>query len=527
MVDFKNVEKNDQDVVKRSHVPRQPWRDIACQVFGAVATDVGRHFIERWSHARRLQGCVVDRKEAGRLFIERWWSHAKKFLGLQGDDNYDTIPALELQAPDRKIIIKFDERNNKIGKESISDCTASVAAVFKELETTNTPPQMSPIIPLTSCQILRSVSRWSGGTRHESSIHAAYCSLIENAEQFVYIENQFFASAVVDGDHLMGNRIAAALCSRIVRAIRKKEKFRVVVVMPLFPGFAGEVETESGNSGPLLTVMHWQYRTICRGENSILAQIQNAIREYKRDVTPGDFIQFYSLRNWSTMGTTTETAANENGKNNHEEEQKNSFQQQEPMIKTENVYVHSKCLNVDDVHLLVGSANINDRSMLGNRDSEMCMLMEDKTKHFGKTMRSSTMMEFFGDYETNSVSNDLNYKPESQYIDWMNDEVWSKMIAHANKNTKTYRDILLPLPDDTIKTWKELKRLRKNRSFDIKLFSPDQMKASNNIFKDVVRMKNDIKGIIVKFPLEFLADENLQPSVYSNTMGSLAPSIFN
>lgn len=39
------------------------------------------------------------------------------------------------------------------------------------------------------CQIIRSVSQWSAGTSQpEDSIHRAYCSLIQNAEHFIYIE---------------------------------------------------------------------------------------------------------------------------------------------------------------------------------------------------------------------------------------------------------------------------------------------------------------------------------------------------
>jgi phospholipase D1/2 len=39
--------------------------------------------------------------------------------------------------------------------------------------------------------------------------------------------------------------------------------------------------------------------------------------------------------------------------------------------------VHSKIMIADDCVALVGSANINDRSLLGSRDSEVPLLLDD------------------------------------------------------------------------------------------------------------------------------------------------------
>ena len=47
---------------------------------------------------------------------------------------------------------------------------------------------------------------------------------------------------------------------------------------------------------------------------------------------------------------------------------------------TEQVYIHSKMMIVDDDVAILGSANINDRSMLGSRDSEIAAIVEDETK---------------------------------------------------------------------------------------------------------------------------------------------------
>jgi len=45
---------------------------------------------------------------------------------------------------------------------------------------------------------------------------------------------------------------------------------------------------------------------------------------------------------------------------------------------TELIYVHSKLMIVDDEKVLIGSANINDRSLLGSRDSEIAIVIEDE-----------------------------------------------------------------------------------------------------------------------------------------------------
>merc|ERR1719277_2430250 len=83
-----------------------------------------------------------------------------------------------------------------------------------------------------SIQIVRSVGRWSAGTRIESSTHSAYCDLVQGAERFIYIENQFFVSGM-DGDEKVGNRVAEALYRRIARAKAENEAFHVMIVLPL------------------------------------------------------------------------------------------------------------------------------------------------------------------------------------------------------------------------------------------------------------------------------------------------------
>ncbi len=110
----------------------------------------------------------------------------------------------------------------------------------------------------TNIQMLRSANNWSIGAdvdKPERSIHEAYKQLIENAETHIYIENQFFMG--------LKNQIVKTLCDRITKAFYEKKTFKVIIVVPLLPGFEGEP------GDPAATVLriqiHWQKVAILTG----------------------------------------------------------------------------------------------------------------------------------------------------------------------------------------------------------------------------------------------------------------------
>jgi len=63
-------------------------------------------------------------------------------------------------------------------------------------------------------------------------------------------------------------------------------------------------------------------------------------------------------------------------------------------VLTEQLYVHTKVMVVDDERAIIGSANINDRSMMGDRDSEIAVLVEEEA--FAGGLRSDLWKEHFG-----------------------------------------------------------------------------------------------------------------------------------
>ncbi len=205
-------------------------------------------------------------------------------------------------------------------------------------------------------KVLRSICKWSSGvSEKEASIYAAYLDVIKRAEHFVYIENQFFISSLAGPD--VQNEIVKTLLERILSAMKHKETFRVVVLLPVTP----EGDWESDDA--IRNIMHWQQRTI----KSFLAQLEERSQESPEIVA--QYVSFHSLRSMGVMSS---------GRRVTEQGERENFAVF--VFLTFGgvlVYVHSKLIIVDDRYVIVGSANINDRSMLGDRDSEMCIYIED------------------------------------------------------------------------------------------------------------------------------------------------------
>ncbi|KAJ5288491.1 hypothetical protein N7478_001521 [Penicillium angulare] len=331
--DFYDLDKPYEEMYDRNVVPRMPWHDISMHVVGQPARDLTRHFVQRWNYILR----------------QRKPTRPTPFLLPPPDFNPADLEALGL------------------------DGTCEV-------------------------QILRSSSMWSTGTPDvtEHSIMNAYVKLIEESEHFVYIENQFFISTCEIDGRKIENLIGDSLVERIVRAAKKGEVWRAVIVIPLMPGFQNTVDSEGGTSVRL--IMQCQYRSICRGETSIFGRLRAL------GIDPEDYIQFYSLRTWGKIGP-------------------------QKQLVTEQLYIHAKCMVVDDRAAIIGSANINERSMLGSRDSEVAAVVRDTDMitstmngkpylvgRFPHTLRMRLMREHLGIDVDEILEHDLATEEELRKI---------------------------------------------------------------------------------------------------------------
>ena len=328
-------------------------------------------------------------------------------------------------------------------------------------------------------QVLRSASKWSVGVnKKENSILQGYYSLIDNAKHYLYIENQFFVSRAFNSEErddceyalpdVVENMIAYHIRKRIERAYQQKEKFRVFVFIPLLPGFAGEPES----SGTLQIILKHTYAGICRNHGmSIIEQLYNLMGDKWRE-----YIGFYSLRGHAMV----------NG---------------EP--QTELIYIHSKLMIVDDKTVILGSANINDRSMLGNRDSEYAVMINETAKFNSKMDGKDYLAANFAyTFRINLLAEHLGVDPKDPILsDPLSDKFLELIQNTAHNNTLIYRNLWGCYPDDTYKTFKDLK--------DHTSLSKEELLEKYN------QEKKNIIGHAVEFPLYFLEKENLGIAFFS------------
>ncbi|KAF0921473.1 hypothetical protein E2562_007013 [Oryza meyeriana var. granulata] len=291
--------------------PREPWHDIHCRVEGPAAWDVLDNFEQRW----RKQG------DGDNLLVTLDKSWAAREAAQSDPESWSV-----------QVFRSID---------------GGAAAGFPEN------PDEAAAAGLVS------------GKDHviERSIQDAYIHAIRRARDFIYIENQYFLGSSYawrSGDGVKVEEINALhlipkeLSLKIVSKIEAGERFAVYVVVPMWP--EGVPESDS-----VQAILDWQRRTMEMMYRDVAVAIQaKGIR-----ANPNDYLNFFCLGNRERI-VPGEYAPPE--RPDPDTDYIRAQQARRFMI-----YVHAKMMIVDDEYIIVGSANINQRSMDGGRDTEIAM----------------------------------------------------------------------------------------------------------------------------------------------------------
>ncbi|KAI0413299.1 phospholipase D/nuclease [Xylaria grammica] len=256
IMDFKNVEDWKQNELSKAEYGRMPWHDVAMGVIGPCVYDIAEHFVLRWNFVKR------DKYKRTEGF---------DWLMLRGREGKDE-DLVGVQRP------KFP-----VGDYVLHPVTP---LENKNLNNRGT----------IRAQIVRSSADWSSGILRDHTIQNAYKEVIEKAQHYVYIENQFFITATGDQQSPVHNTIGRSIVDACVRAGKEGRKFRVIIIIPAIPGFAGDLRDDAAVG--TRAIMDYQFKSICRGEHSIFGQIS------AQGVDPTNHIFVFNLRSYDRLNKT-------------------------------------------------------------------------------------------------------------------------------------------------------------------------------------------------------------------------------
>ncbi|KAK7074059.1 hypothetical protein SK128_026180 [Halocaridina rubra] len=194
------------------------------------------------------------------------------------------------------------------------------------------------------------------GRAYDNSLHRAYIHNIRRAHRCIYVENQYFMGSShmwpECRDAKAGNLVPLEIATKIEEKIRDGERFVAYILIPMIPeGKAADKVTQE--------ILHWQLRTM----QMMYSRISAAIKQAGIEAHPQDYLLFLCLGNKETPESVpAELVPPEDPATTL------AFQNRRMMI-----YVHSKMAIFDDEYIIIGSANINDRSLSGNRDTEIAV----------------------------------------------------------------------------------------------------------------------------------------------------------
>lgn len=309
--------------------PRQPWHDLHCKIEGPAAYDVLTNFEQRWRKASKWS-------EFGRSFKRSTPWRDDSLIKLERI-SWINGPSPSVLSDDPKLwVSKEDDPENWHVQVFRSIDSGSLKGFPKDVNRA----EKQNLVCAKNMVI-------------DKSIQTAYVQAIRLAQHFIYIENQYFLGSSFAWSEYKNagaeNLIPMELALKIASKIRAKERFAVYVVIPMWPEGAP-------TSASVQEILFWQGQTMQMMYEVIAKELKSMNLENSH---PQDYLNFYCLGNREQVPDSDKSG-----------DQTVSMSQKFQRFM---VYVHAKGMIVDDEYIILGSANINERSMAGSRDTEIAM----------------------------------------------------------------------------------------------------------------------------------------------------------
>lgn len=212
-----------------------------------------------------------------------------------------------------------------------------------------------------------------------------------------------------------------------------------------------------------------------------------------------------------------------------------------------------KVLIADDRIVICGSANLNDRSQLGDHDSEIACIIEDpisidsymdgkshRAARFAATLRRQLFRKHLGlivpqnmerpdqNFEPIGVPNVYDYGSREDQIvmDPLSDRFLDLWDRRAQNNSDAFGKIFNPVPHDSVLTWKDYdafyevffkdagenaegKDLKKPAKYKWGHVVESNFSPGEQGTREVKELLSTIRGTLVEMPLLFLIKEDI------------------
>ncbi|XP_030463963.2 phospholipase D delta [Syzygium oleosum] len=329
--------------------PRQPWHDLHCRIEGPAAYDVLVNFEQRWRKATRW-------KEFSLFFKGKTHWHDDSLIKIgriswilspTSTDSYDSTTSLSKEDPGESMT-ELPKDNPDLYVSEEDDPNNWHVQIFRSIDSGSVkgfPTKRKDVAEKQNLLVTKDVVV-------DRSIQTAYIQAIRSAQHFIYIENQYFLGSSYAwpsyNDAGADNLIPMELALKIASKIRANERFAVYIVIPMWP--EGDPK-----SATVQEILFWQNQTMQMMYQVIARELKQMQVE---DSHPQDYLNFYCLGN----------REDNSGQPSPDNAVSESYKSQRFMI-----YVHAKGMVVDDEYVLLGSANINQRSLAGTKDTEIAM----------------------------------------------------------------------------------------------------------------------------------------------------------
>ncbi|WWC65686.1 uncharacterized protein I303_108307 [Kwoniella dejecticola CBS 10117] len=532
IMDFQTVDKYTSNALAIQDAPRMPWHDVSLTMMGPSVVDLIQHFCERWNFVKNIK-----------------YKHDKRMEWLALPFPWDDVKSRH----DEEKHIKDNEF--RLHHPHLSEWKDRGRQFFHPYHfPPSDAPRAAEPVPYGTCrvQVLRSAADWSHGILLENSIQPLalaqrVISAAKEGRKFKIIvlipavpafpgdiQSQSGLKAIMEAQYRTINRGGASIFEMIkeagfepmqyitfwnlrsydrinnpkTRIKRMEEKSGVSfheAQVALAKVYVGSDDVGGGQDE---TVNIEQPHDQTDGVDQINKKdtVQKAIKLPKTIDDAKDIIErFQNGRSNDDKHVSDNVGQHAmQDKTSLSEEQWDGTDEDElASYVSEILYIHSKLMIVDDRRVICGSANLNDRSQVGDHDSEIAIVIEhlgllppqppfDSAEHPSDAMHPAP----------HSHRYDFGSAEDLAVEDVLSDEFEQLWVGTGRGNREIFEKIFRPVPNDSIRNWDDYKKyLAPNAGISSGHIANREMSLA-----EVKEELGKVRGHLVDMPCDFCID---------------------